>query len=209
MIKSFFHAISLLLLLSTVAAAQTSGTSGATGTSGTTAAPAPPAKAAAVSNDYRLMNGDKLRIEVYKDEQLSQSLQIRPDGKITLPLVGDVMAAGKTAMELDNAITEALREYVKSPALDVTVIVVETVPMMVHVIGEVNDPGAKPVNGETSILQVLAMSGGFTEWAKKKEIRIMRKGPKGETTIPFNYNDAVNGRGKVLMVQPGDMIIVP
>jgi polysaccharide export outer membrane protein len=207
MTKSVLLSISLTLLLSTAAAAQTSGTAGATGTSGTAAEPKP--KAADVASDYRLMNGDKLRIEVYKDEQLSQSLQIRPDGKITLPLVGDVTAAGKTAMELDTTITEALREYVKSPALDVTVIVVETVPMMVHVIGEVNAPGAKPVTGETSILQVLAMSGGFTEWAKKKDIRIMRKGAAGETTIAFNYNDAVNGRGKVLTVRPGDMIIVP
>ena len=93
------------------------------------------------SADYRLAAGDKLRIEVYKDAQLSQSLQVRPDGKITLPLVGDVAAAGRTPIELRDAISAALKEYITNPV--VTVIVVETrPPQVVYVTGEVNKPGA-------------------------------------------------------------------
>lgn len=199
--KSVVSAFSLLFLLSTTAGAQTTGTTGR--------ARPEPARTATVASDYQLVRGDRLRIEVYKDEQLSQSVQIRPDGKITLPLVGDLTAAGKTPAELRASITEELRAFVKSPALDVTVIVVETVPMTVSVIGEVRDAGPKPISGETSILQVLAMAGGFTEWAKRKDIRVLRTGPTGETSIAFNYNDAVNGRGKTLMLRPGDIVIVP
>jgi polysaccharide biosynthesis/export protein len=192
---------SLLGMLTTGALAQTTGATG--GATGATSAPA----AADVTPDYRLTAGDKLRVEVYREDQLSHTLQIRPDGKITLPLAGDIVAAGKTSAELRETLTESLSAHVREP--EVTVIVVETVPTNVYVMGEVRSPGAKPVRGETPILQVLAMAGGFTEWAKRKDIRVLRAGPKGETSLAFNYNDAVNGRGKVLTVRPGDTIIVP
>jgi polysaccharide biosynthesis/export protein len=204
MTRTVLSTLSLLTLLATGAFAQT------TGTSGTMSPPAgapSSTKAADVPADYKLTTGDKLRVEVYRDEQLSQTLQIRPDGRITLPLVGDVMAAGKTSAELRDTLTEELGEFVRNP--EVTVIVVETVPMNVYVIGEVKSPGAKPVNGETPVLQVLAMAGGLTEWAKRRDIRVLRPGPTGDTILPFNYNDAVNGRGKMLSVRPGDTIIVP
>jgi polysaccharide biosynthesis/export protein len=207
MTRTFLTTFSLLALFGTGAFAQTTGT---TGTSGTTPAPSTAAsgtKAADVPADYKLTMGDKLRVEVYRDEQLSQTLQIRPDGRITLPLVGDVMAAGKTSAELRDTLTEELGEFVRNP--EVTVIVIETVPMNVYVIGEVRSPGAQPVKGETSILQVLAMAGGVTEWAKRKDIRVLRPGPTGDTIIPFNYNDAVNGRGRMVTVRPGDTIVVP
>src|SRR5437868_3590001 len=110
------------------------------GTSGTASAPTATTAAVAANTtaDYRLAAGDKLRIEVYKDAQLSQSLQVRPDGKITLPLVGDVTAAGRTSMELRDAIGAALKDFITNPV--VTVIVVEAAPQvrMVYVTGEVN-----------------------------------------------------------------------
>jgi polysaccharide biosynthesis/export protein len=207
MTRTCLTTFSLLALLTTGAYAQTTGTTGTTGATGTASAPASAVKPAEVPADYRLANGDKLRVEVYRDEQLSQTLQIRPDGKITLPLVGDVVAAGKTSAELREALAGQLGEFVRNP--EVTVIVVETVPMNVYVMGEVKSPGAMPVKGETSILQVLAMAGGFTEWAKRKDVRVLRPGPTGETTLTFNYNDAVNGRVKMLTVRPGDTVIVP
>src|SRR6476659_3998173 len=117
---------------------------------------APKPSAAPISADYRLVAGDKLRVEVYKDTQLSQALQVRPDGKITLPLLGDIAAAGKTPTELRDTLTAALREYITNPV--VTVIVVETTPGTVFVMGEVNRPGAQAINGPISILQVLAMA---------------------------------------------------
>src|SRR3954465_3122166 len=115
-----------------------------------------------VASDYRMFPGDKLRIEIYKDAQLSQSLQIRPDGKITLPLVGDVPAAGRTSVELRDAIATSLKDYITNPV--VTVIVTETVPQVVFITGEVNKPGSFAlVNGHMSILQAIAMAGGLTD----------------------------------------------
>jgi polysaccharide export outer membrane protein len=167
----------------------------------------PPASArAATSNDYRLVTGDKLRIEVYKDPQLSQSLQIRPDGKITLPLIGDVAAAGKTSSELRDTLAGSLKEYIANPV--VTVIVVETMPQTIHVMGEVNAPGPQSVTGDISIIQALASAGGFKLFANKKAIKVLRKSPTGVSTLTFNYNDAVKGRGKILALQPGDTVIV-
>jgi polysaccharide export outer membrane protein len=161
----------------------------------------------AASPDYRLVTGDKLRIEVYKDAQLSQSLQIRPDGKITLPLVGDVVAAGRTPTELRDSISGALKDYITNPV--VTVIVVETVPQEISVMGEVNTPGPQPLKGQVSVLQALATAGGFKDFAKTKDIRILRKTATGTQTIPFNYKDAIRGDGRTIYLQPGDIIIVP
>ncbi len=163
-------------------------------------------RGSAVATDYRLVSGDKLRIEVYKDPQLSQSLQVRPDGKITLPLVGDIPAAGKTSMELRESIAASLREYIKEPV--VTVIVVETVPQQIHVMGEVNAAGPQPLTGPLSILQALAAAGGFTDFAKKGDIRVLRKTGTGTTTLRFNYNDAIKSGASPLMLQAGDVVIV-
>ena len=192
-----------LLLLAGPAAAQTSPAAPVpVGTSGSTAA---------ASADYRLLAGDKLRIEVYKDAQLSQSLQIRPDGKITLPLVGDVAAAGLTPVELRDSIGSALKEYITNPV--VTVIVVEATPQaqVVYVTGEVNKPGALPLTGAPmSVIQALAMAGGFTEFANKKDVRILRKGPSGMQTLKFNYKDALDdwNKSEPPQLKAGDTIIV-
>jgi polysaccharide export outer membrane protein len=159
------------------------------------------------SADYRLVAGDKLRIEVYKDPQLSQSLQIRPDGKVTLPLVGDVAAEGRTSNELRDTISASLKEYITNPV--VTVIVVETVPPVIYVVGEVNSPGSQPLTGQISVLQALSAAGGLSDFAKRKDIRIQRKTASGMTTLRFNYNDAINGDAKPIYLQPGDTIIVP
>ena len=144
------------------------------------------------ANDYRLAAGDKLRIEVYKDTQLSQSLQIRPDGKITLPLVGDVAAAGRTPIELRDAIGGALEGLHHQPGRhrhrdrgDAA--------QVVYVTGEVNKPGPRAAGrGRMSVLQALAMAGGFTDFANKKDIRILRKGATGMQTLKFNYKDALD-----------------
>jgi polysaccharide biosynthesis/export protein len=181
------------------------GTSGSTGTS--TAGTSGARTEAAVSADYRLVPGDKLRVDVYKDANLSQSLQIRPDGKITLPLLGDITAAGRTPIELRDSITQSLKQYITEPV--VTVMVVENVPPTVYVMGEVNSPGPQPLNGQMTVLQALATAGGFKDFAKTKDIRILRKTQRGVETIRFNYNDASKGNGQVMYVQPGDTIIVP
>jgi polysaccharide export outer membrane protein len=158
--------------------------------------------------DYRLVAGDKLRIEVYKDPQLSQSLQIRPDGKITLPLIGDVPAAGATPRELTNTLTERLREYIVAPA--VTVIVAEAVPPVIYVMGEVNTPGAQPMPVPITVVQALAVAGGFKDFANPRKIRILRSGPGGQIqAMDFNYKDAVASASRPLFLLPGDTVIVP
>ena len=195
-----------LLLAAAAAQAQTP-----VGTSGTAAAPATPRTAAPVATtpDYRLVSGDKLRIEVYKDAQLSQSLQIRPDGKITLPLVGDVPAAGRTSVELRDAIAKSLQDYMTDPT--VTVIVTETTPQVIYVTGEVNKPGSfSLVNGQMSIIQAIAMAGGLTEFANKKDIRVLRKNGTGVETLRFNYKEVLDDetRREPLQLHPGDTVIV-
>ena len=209
--KTLTTSLCMLFLLSTVSTAQQANrpSSGSpapgspapgspTGTSGRTSP-----GAADVGADYRLVPGDKLRIEVYKDPQLSQSLQVRPDGKITMPLLGDIPAAGKTSLELRESIAGSLTTYISNPT--VTVIVVETEPPVFYVMGEVVDPGPYPIKGQVSILQALAMAGGFKDFANTKNISIRR----GSQTLKFDYKAALKADGKTIYVQPGDTIIVP
>lgn len=202
---------SLLILLSTVAAAQSTNSSpvqrpvGTAGTASPDSAARPSAvkPTAPVSPDYRLVPGDKLRIEVYKDAQLSQSVQVRPDGKITLPLANDVTAAGYTPSELREAIANSLKPYIANPT--VTVIVVETVPPVVYVMGEVNSAGPQPLTGNLDVLQALAAAGGFRDFANTKNIKVRR----GKEILRFNYKDAVEGKAAPLLLKPGDTVIVP
>jgi polysaccharide export outer membrane protein len=210
---AMFTVVSFVTLIAT-ASAQTAGTGkpSPVGTSGTSSADLPaaaPSVSAATSTDYRLVPGDKLRIEVYKDDHLSQSLQIRPDGKITLPLVGDLPAAGRTSMELRDAIGTSLKDYIANPV--VTVIVVETAPQVVYVTGEVTKPGALAlVNGRMSVVQAIAMAGGFTDFAKRKDVLVMRKTANGMQTLHFNYKEALDddSRREPLQLMPGDTVIV-
>lgn len=171
-------------------------------------------KATAVTNarpwsdqEYRLGPGDKLRVEVYREAQLSQSLQVRPDGKITLPLVGDFMASGRTPIELRDALTTSLKEYVTNPV--VTVIVVEATAAQVYVIGEVARPGTLVMQGPMTVLQALAQSGGLLEFADRSDIRILRKTSTGTQTIRFDYKDAVKGKIEPVYLHPGDTVVVP
>lgn len=196
------------VLVAGMAAAQTPAAGSRTlptpvGTSGTTSA----AATAAVAGDYRLSVGDKLRVEVYKDQQLSQSVQIRPDGKITLPLLGDVVAAGLTPTALRDQLTTSLREYITTPV--VTVIVVEATPATIYVMGEVKTPGPQPIRGQMTVLEALSTAGGFLDFAKTSDIRVLRKSPAGTETLRFNYKKAVRGEGETIVLKPGDIVVVP
>jgi polysaccharide export outer membrane protein len=216
--KKLLTSCSVMFLLSTVAAAQAPASRQSPPSPGPAPVPLPagpggsPAKpttgstiakaASGLAADYRLVPGDKLRVEVYKDVQLSQSVQVRPDGKITLPLANDVLAAGKTPTELRDAIAESLKSYIANPT--VTVMVVETVPPVIYVIGEVNTAGPQPMVGRLDILQALSTAGGFKDFANTKDIKVRR----GTQILKFNYKEAVEGRAAPLLLQPGDTIIV-
>lgn len=157
--------------------------------------------------DYRLGPGDKLRVEVYHEEQLSQTLQVRPDGKITLPLVGDVLAAGKTPLQVRDDLTNAFKEYITNPV--VTVIVQEATSAQIYVIGEVSNPGAQVLEGPTTILQALAAAGGLKEFADKGGIHVLRKTSTGTRNIPVDYKEALKGHVDPMVLQPGDTLVVP
>jgi polysaccharide export outer membrane protein len=158
-------------------------------------------------NQYRLAPGDKLRIEVYKDQQLSQSVQVRPDGKITLPLVGDMEAAGQAPVALRDSIATALKEYVTNPT--VTVILVEAAASLAYVVGEVYHPGSVILqSGQVSVLQALALAGGLKDFADSKNIRILRPTTTGVQTIPFNYKEAIRG-ARPFFLKQGDTVVVP
>jgi polysaccharide export outer membrane protein len=161
----------------------------------------------ALSDEYRLGAGDKLRIEVYRDTQMSQSVQIRPDGKITLPLLGDLEATGRTPIELRDTIATRLKEYITNPV--VTVIVVEASAAVAYVMGEVNHPGAVTLQGgQLTVLQALAIAGGLKDFANAKNIRILRRSASGLQTIAFNYKSAIGGSTPVYL-RPGDTVVVP
>jgi polysaccharide export outer membrane protein len=162
---------------------------------------------AAVTDEYKVGPGDKLRIEVYKDQQLSQSVQVRPDGKITLPLVGDMEATGRTPIELRDTIAKSLKDYVNNPT--VTVIVVEAVASQVYVMGEVTHPGTMQLHGPTTILQALAMAGGFKEFANTKDVKVLRPNGSGMETLHFNYKDVLNGDARPFYLRAGDTVVVP
>jgi polysaccharide export outer membrane protein len=167
--------------------------------------PAP--QAPSVPDEYRMSPGDKLRIEVYKDAQLSQSVQVRPDGKVTLPLIGDIEATGRTPTELRDAIATALKEYITKPT--VTVIVVEATAATAYVTGEVNHPGVVSLQAPLTILQALALAGGLKDFADAKNIRILRNGSWGVEMIMFNYREALKSARPPIYLRPGDTVVVP
>ena len=208
--KTLLTSFSIGFLLSTTAVAQTPApVSQPVGTAGAVASEsAASSNAAKTSADYKLVPGDKLRVEVYRDAQLSQSVQVRPDGKITLPLIGDLEASSHTPIELRDTITTSLKEYITNPT--VTVIVVEALASKVYVMGEVTHPGTMELHGPTTILQALAMAGGFKEFANTKDVRVLRqKGNGGVETLRFNYRELINGDAKPVLLRSGDTVIVP
>jgi polysaccharide biosynthesis/export protein len=158
--------------------------------------------------DYRLGPGDKLRVEVYGEPQLSQALQVRPDGKITLTLIGDVMAAGRTSLELRDALASALKSYVNGPA--VTVIVQDALANQIDVVGEVASPGQQVLLGPVTILQAIARAGGLKEFAKAGSIYILRTDAKGlPQQYDAQYKEALKGKVAPVVLQPGDTVVVP
>jgi len=150
-----------------------------------------------------------LRIDVWKEAEISRAVPVRPDGKISLPLLNDVQASGLTAMELANNITEGLKKFINSP--QVTVSVTEINSRRVYVTGEVSKPGAYPLLPNMTALQAVTSAGGFTQFARTKSIYILRNEGGKQTKYPFNYNDVVKGKrpDDNITLQPGDTIVVP
>ena len=159
--------------------------------------------------EYKIGAQDVLRIDVWKEDQLTRIVPVRPDGKITLPLLNDVQAIGLTSMQLAAVITDGLKKYITNP--QVTITVAEINSRRIYVTGEVTRPGAFPLLPNMMVLQALSGSGGFTQFARSKKIYILRTEDGKQTKIPFNYNEVVGGKKpeQNIFLQPGDVIVVP
>ena len=160
-------------------------------------------------SEYKIGPQDFIRIDVWKEDQLTRTVPVRPDGKITLPLLNDVQAAGLTPMELAKVIREGLKKYINEP--QVTVSVTEINSRRVYVTGEVTRPGTLPLLPNMTVLQALTSSGGFTQFAKIKSIYVLRTTDGKQERLPFNYKEVVNGQkpDQNIQLQPGDVIVVP
>jgi len=175
-------------------------------------APAQPQTAAsapvpAADLSYRIGPQDILRVDVWKETEISRSVPVRPDGKISLPLLNDVQASGLTAMELANVITEGLKKFINNP--QVTVTVSEINSRRIYVTGEVTRPGAYPLLPNMTTLQALTSGGGFTQFANIKKIYVLRTENGKQVKRPFNYKAVLDGKADDIPLQPGDTIVVP
>ena len=175
--------------------------------------PAPPqispeAGPLSLSPNYIIGADDSLKIEVWKEEQLSATLTVRPDGKISLPLINDIPAAGLTPMELAADITSRLTKFVTDPVVNVSVVAVNS--KRVFMIGEVGHVGPLAITPGMTILQAVATAGGLTPYANRKKIYILRGDPGKQQKIFFDYNKAVKkGDMQGVSLLPGDTIVVP
>jgi polysaccharide export outer membrane protein len=167
-----------------------------------------PSSAQTVQKEYLISKGDILEINVWKEEELTRTLKVRIDGKITLPLLDDIQAAGKTPMDLMNIIEKRLSEFIEGP--EVTVIVQKQNGQF-YLIGEVGGTGAYSLQKDLTIVQALALAGGFTEWADKDKILLLRRTKDDIERIRIDYDEIVSGESpeQNILIQPDDTIIVP
>ena len=206
---SWYRGVAFALLLT--------GTLGAAPGLAQTPAPAPPAAAAAPGagngavdpKEYRIGPEDVLQVSIWKNEAMSRTVPVRPDGKITLPLLNDVQAAGLTPMEFREVLIKQLTDYM--PAPEVSVIVVEPRSFKVSVMGEVPKPGRYELRSRTTVLDVLALAGGLNQFASRAKIVVLRPDGSTQKRLPFNYNKAVSAGGEQenFYLQAGDIVVVP
>jgi polysaccharide biosynthesis/export protein len=171
-------------------------------------APAIPDNAA--NGEFVIGNGDVLAINVWKEPEVSRVVPVRSDGCISLPLVGEIRASERTPKQLQGEITAKLKDYVSEP--EVTVIVQEIKSQKFNVLGMVMKPGSYPLTNATTVLDAIAMTGGFRDFAKRKGIYVLRRlGDGSPIRLPFNYKDVVKGEHSAqnVTLQANDTIVVP
>lgn len=170
----------------------------------------PPVSDAApgAAHDYVIGPEDVVDINVWKEPDLTRSLPVRPDGKISMPLLNDVQAAGLTATQLSESIAQKLKKYLNAP--QVTVMVSQINSQRVYVLGEVTRPGAYPLLPGMTILQAISSAGGLTQFANSKKISLLRSNSQGQDKFPFNYKEVVDGRRpeQNLILRAGDTVVV-
>lgn len=168
------------------------------------------AAAAHSDSSYVIGANDVLAINVWKEPDISRSVPVRSDGKISLPLVGELQAGGQTPRQLEQEITKRLQSYISEP--EVTVIVTASNSQKVNIMGMVSRPGAYLLTRSTTVLDAIAMAGGFKDFAKQKSIYVLRQAPDGtQKRIPFNYKEVIKGKDpeQNIRLQAGDTLVVP
>jgi len=166
--------------------------------------------AAPVTDDYRLHPGDKLDVSVWKETEMQKpAVVVGPDGKFAFPLAGQIVAAGRTVSEVRQEIEDHLKRFIPEPV--VTVSIVDTAGNVCYVIGQINKPGAYPLNPRINVLQALALAGGGTPFAKLDSIIVIRGGAAGKQVLPFRFGQVSGGRDldQNVMLESGDVVLVP
>ena len=207
--KQFYLAVFLMLAVLPARAQQTT-TSNQSAQSPVPAMADDAAKKSATADpNYVIGAQDVLDINVWKEPDVSRVVPVRPDGKISLPLLNDVQAAGLTPDQLAAKVTEELKKYVTNP--QVTVIVTAINSQRVYILGEVTRPGAFPLLPGMTVLQALSSAGGFTQFAKVKSIFVRRLQDGKESKYLFNYKDVIGGKRpeQDILLKAGDTIVVP
>ncbi len=160
------------------------------------------------AGDYRLGPDDLVDVAVWKEPALSASVPVRPDGKISLPMAGDLQAAGSTALELQREVTARLKSIIAEPM--VSVMVKEVRSPRFFVLGEVAHPGGFALTGGLTVVEAVSMAGGTTEFARKGRITVLRRGENARPTrIRVDLDDVISGRADPLALRPGDTVYVP
>ena len=161
-------------------------------------------------DSYVIGNDDVLAISVWNEPNLTKSIPVRSDGKISMPLIGEMQASGRTPLQLEREITGKLKNYITAP--QVSVIVEKINSKKFNILGEVIKPGSYPTSQASTIVDAIALAGGFRDFAKQKSIYVLRHNPNGtEARLPFNYKDVVKGKNpdQNVKLQPNDTIVIP
>lgn len=168
----------------------------------------PPASNA--GEEFVIGTGDILAINVWKESELSKTVPVRSDGRISLPLVGEIQASGRTPRQLETELKARLKDYVSDP--EVTVVVQEIRSQKFNVLGMVSHPGSFPLAKPMTVVDAIALAGGFRDFAKQKKIYVLRRNAAGqEIRLPFNYKDVIKGQHpeQNIELQSNDTIVVP
>jgi polysaccharide biosynthesis/export protein len=200
-------AILILLGVAPIVWAQNSPSSNDAGTA--VQSTVPRHTAATKDPNYVIGPQDVLDIDVWKEKELTRTVEVRPDGKISLPLLNDVQASGLTPMQLAANITDGLKKFITDP--QVTVIVTDIRSQRVYILGEVVRPGAYPLLPGMNVLQALSSAGGFTMFANTKKIYVLRQQSGKQEKFLFNYKEAISGKrtDQNITLRAGDQIVVP
>ena len=161
-------------------------------------------------DSFQIGPDDVLAINVWKEPEISRSVPVRSDGKVSLPLVGEVQASGQTPKQLETEIAKKLTSYISEP--EVTVIVQQIKSQRFNILGQVARPGTYPLSNPTTVLDAIAVAGGFRDFAKKKSIYVLRQTADGSSTrLPFNYKDVIKGKDtqQNIRLEPRDTVYVP